>query len=270
MLTLKNVYAGYDGNDVLSNISLTVQENENLCILGPNGCGKTTLIKTISGLIPCKGSITIDGNNINSMKRHEIASKVAVMSQMSSIYFSYTVFDAVLLGRYIYMKNNAFSGPSYEDREFAEHCIDAVGLSKLKYKQINTLSGGQLQRVYLARTLAQDPKIILLDEPTNHLDLKHQVELIDYLKEWSKVDGHSVIGVLHDINLAVRLADDILFLNEGETQAYGKADDIISSKLLKQVYGMDVVSFMTDSLRKWESYNVEPSIIPKVKLRKIK
>ena len=269
MLTLKNVYAGYDGNDVLSNISLTVKKNENLCILGPNGCGKTTLIKTISGLIPCKGNISIDGKNISKMKRHEIAGKVAVMSQMSSIFFSYTVFDAVLLGRYIYMKSNAFKGPSLEDREFAEHCIDAVGLSKYKYKQINTLSGGQLQRVYLARTLAQDPKIILLDEPTNHLDLKHQVELIDYLKEWSKVEDHSVIGVLHDINLAVRLADNIMFLNEGETQAYGKSDDIITSELLKDVYGMDVVSFMTDSLKKWESYNEEP-VSPKFRLRKIK
>jgi iron complex transport system ATP-binding protein len=135
----------------------------------------------------------------------------------------------------------------------------------LKNKQINTLSGGQLQRVYLARTLAQEPSIILLDEPTNHLDLKNQAELIDFLKGWSKQEGHSVIGVLHDLNLALKLADNVLLLDNGKTAAYGKTEDVISSNIINDVYDMNITGYMIDSLKHWESFENHS-----VKLRKIK
>ncbi|MDD2494607.1 MAG: ABC transporter ATP-binding protein [Tissierellia bacterium] len=254
MITLKNVSAGYNGIDVISGISLSVKDGDNLCILGPNGCGKTTLIKAISGLIKSDGIISIDGKNISKMTRTEIGKNIAVMSQISSVYFSYTVFETVLLGRYIHMKSNTFKNPSNKDKEYAEKCLKAVGLLNCRDRQINTLSGGQLQRVYLARTLAQEPRVILLDEPTNHLDLKHQAGLIDFLKEWSLENNHSVIGVLHDINLAMRLADDVLVLKDGNTYAYGKANNVISSDLLNRVYDMDVVGFMLDSLKRWEGF----------------
>lgn len=265
MLTLKNVSAGYNGYDVISNINLNVSEGENLCILGPNGCGKTTLIKTIAGIIPHKGTIKIDGTNISSMKRTEVAKKMAVMSQISTIYFSYTVYETVLLGRYLHMKNKSFKEPTIRDREYVEKCLKAVDLLSLKNKQINTLSGGQLQRVYLARTLAQEPSIILLDEPTNHLDLKNQAELIEFLRSWSKQKGNSVIGVLHDLNLAMKLADNVLLLDKGNIAAYGKSEEIISSKIINDVYDMNVTGYMIDSLKQWESFENQP-----VKLRKIK
>lgn len=264
MLTLKNVSAGYNGIDVIQNIDLNVSEGENLCILGPNGCGKTTLIKTIAGIIPHKGTIKIDGKSITSMKRTDVAKKIAVMSQLSSIYFSYTVYETVLLGRYLHMKG-AFREPSAKDKEYADKCLKAVDLLNLKNKQINTLSGGQLQRVYLARTLAQEPSIILLDEPTNHLDLKNQTELIDFLKGWSKQEGHSVIGVLHDLNLALKLADNVLLLDKGKTKAYGKTEDVVSSKIMNDVFDMDIAGYMVDSLKHWEFIDSQP-----VKLRKIK
>lgn len=265
MLTLKNVSAGYNGVTIISDISLKVSEGESLCILGPNGCGKTTLIKAIAGLIPHNGTIEINKVNINSMKRIDVAKKIAVMSQISSIYFSYTVYETVLLGRYLHMKGRAFKQPSLEDKEYAKKCLKAVDLLSIKDKQISTLSGGQLQRVYLARTLAQEPSIILLDEPTNHLDLKNQAELVDFLKEWSKEEGHSVIGVLHDLNLAMKLADNVLLLDKGKTAAYGKTKDIVSSRILNEVYGMDVAGYMIDSLKQWESIHE-----PEVRLRKIK
>ncbi len=264
MLTLKNVSSGYNGHDVISNINLNVSESENLCILGPNGCGKTTLIKTIAGIIPHRGTVKIDGKSISSMKRTDVARKIAVMSQISSIYFSYTVYETVLLGRYLHMKNGTFKEPSSTDREYTDKCLKAVDLLSLKNKQINTLSGGQLQRVYLARTLAQEPSIILLDEPTNHLDLKNQADLIDFLKSWSKQEGHTVIGVLHDLNLAMKLADNILLLDKGTIAAYGKSEDIISSRVINEVYDMDVTGYMIDSLRHWESLDNMH-----VKLRKI-
>ncbi|MGB4439394.1 MAG: ABC transporter ATP-binding protein [Sedimentibacter sp.] len=267
MLTLNNVSAGYEGHDVISNISLNVAEGENLCVLGPNGCGKTTLIKTISGLIPHSGTIKINGINIYNMNRTDVAKNIAVMSQISTIYFSYTVYETALLGRYLHMKGKAFKEPSLKDREYAEKCLKAVGLLNFKDKQINTLSGGQLQRVYLARTLAQEPSIILLDEPTNHLDLKHQAELVDFLKEWSKEENHTVIGVFHDLNLAMNLADNILLLDKGKIASYGKTNDVISSKLLNEVYEMDVAGYMLNSLKQWEFIKEEPY---KTKLRKIK
>jgi len=124
----------------------------------------------------------------------------------------------------------------------------------LKNKQISTLSGGQLQRVYLARTLAQEPSIILLDEPTNHLDLKSQAELIDFLKLWSKQEGNTVIGVLHDLNLTMKLADNVLLLNNGTTAAYGKSDEVVSSKMINEAYGMNVSEYMIDSLKYWQSF----------------
>lgn len=265
MLTLKNVSAGYNGFDVISNINLNVSEGENLCILGPNGCGKTTLIKTIAGIIPHKGNIKIDGTNISKMKRTDVAKKIAVMSQISNIYFSYTVYETVLLGRYLHMKNNVFREPSSYDRDYADKCLKAVDLLSLKNKQINTLSGGQLQRVYLARTLAQEPSIILLDEPTNHLDLKNQAELIEFLKSWSKEEGHTVIGVLHDLNLTLKLAYNVLLLDKGSIAAYGKTEDVISSNIINNVYDMDVTSYMVDSLKQWSSFENQP-----IKLRKIK
>ena len=254
MINLKNVSASYSGINVLSGISLSVKDGENLCIVGPNGCGKTTLIKAIAGLIPSGGTITIDGKNTFKMQRAEIGKQIAVMSQISNIYFSYTVYETVLLGRYLHMKDNTFKKPSKKDLEYTESCLDAVGLSQLKNQQISSLSGGQLQRVYLARTLAQEPRIILLDEPTNHLDLRHQAGLIDFLKQWSQDKKHTVIGVLHDLNLAMRLADDILVLDNGKIAAYGKATKVISTDLLNKVYEMDVVEFMTDSLKRWEGF----------------
>ena len=162
MLTLKNVSAGYNGIDVINNISLCVKEGENLCIIGPNGCGKTTLIKAISGIIPHTGIIKIGGTDINNMKREQVAKKIAVMSQISTIYFSYSIYETVLLGRYLHMKGRTFKEPSAKDREYTDKCLKAVGLFNIKHKQISTLSGGQLQRVYLARTLAQEPNICLL------------------------------------------------------------------------------------------------------------
>jgi len=257
MISLKNVSTGYGNIDVIHNISLDVVLGNNLCIIGPNGCGKTTMLKAISGFLPVKGDILIDGKSIKKMKRHEIAKKIAVMSQITNVYFSYSVYETVLLGRYLYMKGNIFKNISDEDRKIAEEVIRAVGLWDDRNKQIDTLSGGQLQRVFLARTLAQDPDIILLDEPTNHLDIKYQKELMDYLYKWSKEGNHSVIGVFHDINLAMTLADDLLVLDEGEAVGYGKPEDVISNNLLNKVYKMDIVDYMVKSLKRWEGFDKE-------------
>jgi len=249
MLSLKNVSAGYGGVDVVRNVSFQVSGN--LSIIGPNGCGKTTLLKAIGGILPSKGEIEILGTPISAMKRREISLNIAMLSQQVAIYFAYSVFDTVMMGRYLYIKNGLTSAPSKRDKEVVLESLCAVGLLDEKDRDITKLSGGQLQRVFLARALAQEPKVILLDEPTNHLDLKCQVEIIEHLKNWQAQGDRAVIGVLHDINLAMQLSNRLLIMKNGEIQADDNAENIIQSGLLNDTYDMDVRKYMRESLSRW-------------------
>ena len=251
MLEVENLSAGYDGTDVIRNITFGVKANENLAIIGPNGCGKTTLLKCISNILSFKGSITLDGRPFNKMKRRDISLKIAMLSQQTGIYFAYSVYDTVMMGRYLHIKDRFSHKPSLNDIRVVTEALEAVNLLSEKDREITKLSGGQLQRVFLARTLAQEPDLILLDEPTSHLDLKCQVEIVDYLKEWSSKEGRSVVGVLHDINLAMQLSDQMLLMKGGEIMEMGRADEIISKGILNLVYEMDVGGYMKSSLKIW-------------------
>jgi len=241
--------AGYGGVDVIRDISIEVSGN--LSIIGPNGSGKTTLLKAIANILPSKGKIELFGKPFRSMKRREISLNIAMLSQLPSIYFSYSVFDTVMMGRYLHIRGRMSGSPTKEDKQVVAESLDAVKLLEDKDKDITKLSGGQLQRVFLARALAQEPRIILLDEPTNHLDLRCQVEILDYLKKWAKEGNRAIIGVLHDINLAMELSDNLVVMNSGEIIANGKADEIISAGILNQVYEMDVGQHMRSSLGRW-------------------
>ena len=252
MLKLSNVCAGYGGVDVIHNISFEIEKGDSLAIVGPNGCGKSTLLKAICGLVNFRGQIEIDGQSAAALKPRQRAAKVAMLGQISPVYFAYSVYDTVMMGRYLHM--DGFLGtPSRKDKDVVENCLITVKLWDEREKSINALSGGQLQRVFLARTLAQDPQIILLDEPTNHLDLKFQLELIDYLKIWSREQNRSIIGVLHDINLAMRLSDNIMLMKEGEIAAMGKIGDMrLTAAALEDVYEMDVAGAMRETYGLWK------------------
>ncbi|GHV89112.1 iron ABC transporter [Spirochaetia bacterium] len=260
MLEIKNLYSGYNGTDVIRDISFTVDKGEVFFVVGPNGCGKTTLLKSIANIQAYRGNITLDGRELSSYSRKALAKKIALMSQASEIYFPYSVYDTVSLGRYAYsegflrnLSGGSFAGSSGTDTEIIETAINRLGLSDVKDRMINELSGGQLQRVFLARTLAQNPDIILLDEPTNHLDLKHQVELLRYLISWAKENNKTVIGVMHDLNLARSFADTIAVMSNGEFAAQGKPEAVLSGEILKQVYDMDIRAFMLESLENWRN-----------------
>ena len=252
MIELHQVRAGYGGQDVIFDVSCRFESGVNCCLLGPNGCGKTTLLRAMSGLIPHTGDILIDGERIETMPRRKIAAKIAVMSQINTIYFPYTVYDTVMLGRYQHMRRGPFGGAGAKDREVVARCLQTTGLTDMADRLVSELSGGQAQRVFLAHTLAQEPDTILLDEPTNHLDVKHQIELIDYLNAWTADGRHSVVGVFHDVNLALRLTDQVLFMKDGRLIRGGAFAEVASRGFLAELYGMDIAAYMTQSLRTWE------------------
>lgn len=250
MLEINNLYCGYDGIDVVKDVSIKVERGQNLSIVGPNGCGKTTMLKAIANLIEYKGNIKLQGEEIRGIKRKNLAKKVAFMTQSSEVYFPYTVYETVALGRYAHIEG-AFSSLSKKDKEIVIDCIENVGLLEYKDRLINELSGGQLQRVYLARAFAQDPDIILLDEPTNHLDLKCQIEILQHINKWTKENNKTVIGVLHDLNLVQYFADKVLMLDNGEEAAYGNPQEVLSGSIVNDIYGIDIKDFMMSILKKW-------------------
>jgi iron complex transport system ATP-binding protein len=256
MLKISNLSTGYNDKKVLFDVSFNLNFGECLSVIGPNGCGKTTLLKCIANIIDFDGDITLSGVNLKSLKRRELASKIAVMSQHTAMYFSYSVYDTVMLGRFSHIKPEIFGGePHKKDICAVEESLRAVGLWELRERQINTLSGGQLQRVFLARVLAQNPQIILLDEPTNHLDLKHQLEFVDYIREWVEKKGEkrAVIGVFHDMNIALRLTKNALLMDSGKVGRIGNFNDIADSNYLQKLFGINVVSYMTQNTALWEN-----------------
>ena len=251
MLKVEHLTCGYGGAPVVKDLFFEVPAGRRLCILGPNGCGKTTLLRALAGLLPHEGKVTAEGRDLAAMDRRQLARTVALLSQISSVYFSYTVYETVLMGRYAHQTGGAFSGPGPEDRAIALECMERTGVADLRDRQVTELSGGQLQRVFLARTFAQQPRIILLDEPTNHLDLKYQVELVQELKAWVAGEGRCVVGVLHDVNLALDLADLFLLMEEGRARYFGPAAEF-DPAALNRVYQMDVGGYMRRSLQRWE------------------
>ena len=251
MLRLSGVSAGYGGEDVVKDVSLSLGAGECLATIGPNGCGKTTLLRAIAGILPFRGEITVDGEEIRRLPPRKLAAKVALLSQISGAYFSYSVYETVMMGRYAHTKGGLLGRQTAEDKEVTADCLRTVGLWEERDRQITELSGGQLQRVFLARTLVQQPRLLLLDEPTNHLDLKHQAELLDYLKAWVSGGERAVVGVFHDINLALRLEGKLLVMSRGRVEAIGDPQEIVSGPLLGEVYQMDVAGYMKRTLELW-------------------
>lgn len=250
MIDIKNLSCGYGSVDVIKNIDLFIRDGERLCILGPNGCGKSTLIKTICGIISYKGSLKLDDKEIKSYKRSELSGKIAVLSQVQSIFFSYTVYDTVAMGRYAKSKGLFYDKAA--ERKTVTKWIDKLGLGDISDKPVTELSGGQLQRTLLARAFAQEPKIILLDEPTNHLDISYQIELCELISDWLAEDkSRTVIGVIHELNLIPRLFERTVLMDNGRIYKSGDTASVLKSQALAEVYKADVCGFMRDTGQFW-------------------
>lgn len=251
MLEVCGLSCGYGGKTVVRDISFSVPEGRRLVLLGPNGCGKTTLLRALTGFLPFTGRVLLDGRELSAMSPRERGRGIAMLTQMTAASFSFSVRETVLMGRYPHLGRGVFTTPQAADRAIAEDCLRRLGLWDERDRPITELSGGQLQRVLLARTFAQTPKVILLDEPTNHLDLRYRVELVAELKKWTAEPGRAAVGVFHDLDLALDFADTVLLMEKGGAVYQGDADKLAPA-LLSRVFGLDVPAYMRASLKRWE------------------
>ena len=235
-LEIKGVEQGYGKKIVISNIDLTVDPGEIVTILGPNASGKSTLIKTICNILPPKkGVITIDGNDISKMDRREFAKIVGYVPQTTTFFGHSTVYDTVLIGRKPYVDWSY----SKEDINIAAEAMMKMKVGLLYDRLVSELSGGQVQRVSLARTLAQNPKFYIFDEPTSALDLRNQLDTLKMMRSLIKETGASMVMAMHDLNLALNYSDKVMALKDGTVYKSGTTEEVITEKMIKDVYGVD-------------------------------
>ncbi|WLR53247.1 heme ABC transporter ATP-binding protein [Bacillus tianshenii] len=240
MLSAENVSGGYGKKEVVSNVSFDLEAGEIFGILGPNGSGKTTLLQLISGKLPLnEGAVTLAGRKIEEYSPKELAQLVAVLPQTTDVSFAYSVKETVKLGRYSH-QTGLFPKWTAEDEKAVNEALEETRLWDLQDKSIQLLSGGERQRVFLARALAQRPKLLLLDEPTNHLDISHQMRLLDSLKTWAKTKSLTVITIFHDLNLASLYCDRLLLLEDGKTASLHTPDEVMKEERLKRIYETNV------------------------------
>ena len=240
MLNVDGVECRYGSVKVLEDVSLAVKEGDFVGILGPNGSGKTTLLKSISRILkPHKGVILLNKADIYSLKGVEVAQQMAVVPQDSAIGFSFAALDVVLMGRNPHMTR--FQMESAKDVAIARKVMTLTNTWHLAERPINELSGGEKQRVIIARALAQEPKILLLDEPMTHLDIINQLEIMDLVKGLCVNEGLIVLAVFHDLNLAARYCTSAILLKDGKVFSAGILDDVLTSENIKKVFRVDAI-----------------------------
>lgn len=236
MINVQNLSFSYcKAYRILEDIEFDAREGQCVAILGNNGAGKSTMIKCLNRILkPQEGAVVVNGHDIGSLNRQAIAQDMAYVAQQNES-SKFTVYDAVLLGRKPYIKMN----PTAEDHRITRDIIGRMGLKSFELRYLNELSGGELQKVMLARALAQQPKVLMLDEPTSNLDLKNQYEVMGVIRNIAAEEKICVIIVIHDLNLAIRYCDRFLFIKNSQVYSLGGAETV-NCESIRDVYGMDV------------------------------
>ncbi|HEX8990261.1 MAG TPA: heme ABC transporter ATP-binding protein [Anaerolineales bacterium] len=239
MLKIEGLSVSYGRRRVLKSVSLGVASGEVLALIGPNGSGKSTLVRAASGVIPIEaGSITVDGRLLGGLSTMERARSLAVVPQARSLPPAFSVYESILMGRTPYLGWLGRAGE--KDHERVRYALDRTQMAPLAERMVGELSGGEQQRVLLARALAQDTPVLLLDEPTTHLDLQHRESLVHLIRELAKTRNLAVLVVLHDLNMASLYADRVSLLVDGEIQATGTPSEVLTEARLSQVYNVAV------------------------------
>lgn len=236
MFEARDIHFSYNGAAILQGISLQVEPGEMVALAGPNGTGKTTLLRCLLGLLnPHQGATEIDGRPGSDLGPRELARTVAWVPQSTRCRFPMPVFDMVLLGRRPHMGWS----PSMKDRQAAVSALERLGIVDLAFRDFDSLSGGQRQKVLVARALAQDAPYMFLDEPTSSLDLRHQLEVLELFVQESRERRRGVLLAIHDLNLARRFADRVVLLHEGLVHRHGQAEDVLTPETVRTVYGVE-------------------------------
>jgi iron complex transport system ATP-binding protein len=234
----RNLSFAYKNRGVLHGISMSVAKGEMLGILGPNGSGKTTLLKVLSGILHGSGEVTLNGQKIERIGRRRLSKLFAVVPQENKVNFPFTVAEIVMMGRACY--HSAFSLESKEDLDVARASMELTDSVQLSDRYLHELSGGEKQRVMIARALAQQPEILLLDEPSAFLDLKHQVQVFELLRRLNSERGLTIVAALHDLNLAALFFPRLVMLRRGEIYRDGAPPEVLTEKTIEEVYGIRV------------------------------
>ncbi len=240
MIRVKEVVFGYNGGaPVLNGIDLRVRKGDMIGILGPNGSGKSTLIGNMCGTLhPRHGTVLLEGRDIRSLRRKEIARKIAVVPQKSDLGFDYRVEEIVSMGRYPHIGRFSFRDP--DGRKAVEDAMEQTGVLELREKIVDRLSGGERQRVMIARALAQEPRILMLDEPTKNLDIRHSMDIMDLIRKRNEKQGITVLSVLHDLDLAAKYCDEIALLKNGKIVAVGGVEEVLTERSIEKVFDIKV------------------------------
>ncbi len=238
ILDIKNVSCGYGKKNIIENISFKIECGEILCLLGPNGVGKTTFFKSILGFLPIqKGQVLLDNKDIKRISRRELAKKIAYVPQAHQSGFSFSVFDVVIMGRNPY--SNYFKGPGKKDKEIAYDSLKQLGILHLAHKLYTEISGGERQMVLIARAITQKTKLLIMDEPTSNLDFGNQVKVLNQIKKLSKKDM-AIIMTTHSPDHVFLCANKVIVFNKGKFTKIGKPKEVITEGMLRDVYGVDV------------------------------
>jgi iron complex transport system ATP-binding protein len=250
-LTIDHIEFSYSSRKILDEVTFELDCSEVLCIVGPNGAGKSTLIKCIDRVInPCNGRILLNDKDLEDMSGAEIARSLGYVPQNSSRNSSVTVFEMVLMGR----RPHCGWMPGKNDMKKTADVLKLIGIEHLAMSKFNELSGGQQQKVILARAIAQETSVLLLDEPTSNLDIRHQLGTMEIIKRLVAIKKISAIMAIHDLNLAARYADRILMLKGGTIYGVGHPNSVLTNENIKNVYGIHASIKLEDG---------RPYIVPK-------
>jgi len=258
-MEVKDLSYSYAGSNVLEDICFSVGKGEILGILGPNGGGKTTLLKNLNkNLSPKCGCVLVDGTDIAGLTKKAIASKVAVVPQTNEVNFSFTVREIVEMGRMPFQES--FRGNSTSDTEIVDRALEQTGLTNMQDRLINTMSGGERQRVIIARAIAQTPQILLMDEPTLHLDISKQFDSLNLVTKLARENGMTVVIVSHDLAMAARYCDRIIMIHGHRIHAVGKPEEVLTPENMRTVFNVDADLFFDEKTGKntvilHDSYN---------------